>query len=123
MTTNRSRHERRPSCHAAPVSHRPGSCIKLQFGNLSLSTIRSQTGGPVGAWRGGPMKRLLAMGLVVLAVSGLLQAPSASAAAYPGRCHFAGGGNNLKWKDLTTTSSYSAVAHAAIQAWNSTSTQ
>lgn len=63
------------------------------------------------------------MGLVVLAVSGLLQAAPASAAPFPGRCHFAGGGNNLKWKDATTTSSYSAVAHAAIEAWNSTSTQ
>lgn len=69
------------------------------------------------------MRRLLALGLVVLAVSGLLQAAPASAAPFPGRCHFAGGGNNLKWKDATTTSSYSAVAHAAIQAWNSTSTQ
>ncbi|MEU0089594.1 hypothetical protein [Kribbella sp. NPDC006257] len=69
------------------------------------------------------MRRLLAMGLVVLAVSGLLQAVPASADPYRAGCHFAGGGNNLKWKDLTTTSSYSAVAHAAIAAWNSTSTQ
>ncbi|MFD5426568.1 hypothetical protein [Streptomyces sp. NPDC127084] len=48
--------------------------------------------------------------------------PASPAAAYePIGCKFST--SSLKWQDATTTSGYSAAAHKAVEAWNSTSTQ
>ncbi|WP_147339400.1 matrixin family metalloprotease [Actinomadura spongiicola] len=49
-------------------------------------------------------------------------APAANAYKLLG-CSYAGGGNNLRWSNLTTRHEYSNPADWSIEDWNSTSTQ
>ncbi|MEV6283819.1 matrixin family metalloprotease [Kribbella sp. NPDC051770] len=69
------------------------------------------------------IKRIL---VAALALAALAPATTAFAGSQPGfiGCQFPpSSGNDLKWEDATTSVQYSNAAAAAIQDWNSSSTQ